>query len=246
MKHRLTLLVTATLTALVWGTTASGEGPKVAAAYAGVEIVSIDPSTRLIVIKNSEGVEETYELDANVAGALDVKAGDRAIVTVRGEPGRKRVSAISKATQGPSAPTARANASPAPRLANEEPGRSDSDMRERFASQVAALSQQARSIDAKWSSFVTSCDAKPTSGKGGGREWFGLWDGRVKADLSSGFCRDLFNQIVSSGEGIKKAMAAAEEVARKTLDAGDLREIRTLNSMDWEGWALPAPAKLEL
>ena len=61
------------------------------------------------------------------------------------------------------------------------------------------------------------------------------------ADLSSGFCRDLFNQIVSPGEGIKKGMAAAEDVARKTLDAGEMRDIRKLNSMDWDGWALSAP-----
>ena len=69
---------------------------------------------------------------------------------------------------------------------------------------------------------------------------------RVRADLSSGFCRDLFNQIVTSGEGIKTAMAAAEDVARKSLAAGDIREICKLNSMDWEGWELPAPDKLEL
>lgn len=241
MNRHWTLLLTA---GLVWGTTAAGETPAVTAAYANVEVVSVDPSTRLVVIKNSKGVEETFELDANVAGTAGIKAGDRAILTVRGEPGRRRVSAISKATDTSGRPPTNASGSPLVRSTNEDPARVE--VRERFANQVAALSLQGQSVDALWSSFVTSCDAKQTSAVDGGRDWFGLWDGRVKSDLSSGFCRDLFNQIVSAGEGVKKGMAAAEEVARKTLDVSELRDIRTLHSMDWEGWTLPAPAKLEL
>jgi hypothetical protein len=116
-------------------------------------------------------------------------------------------------------------------------------MRERFANQVAALSQQARPIDSQWSSFVTACDVKQASSTDGGRDWFGLWDGRAHADLSGGFCRDMFNQIVSAGEGIKKGMSAAEDVARKTLDVGEIHDIRKLNSMDWDGWGLAAPEK---
>jgi hypothetical protein len=50
---------------------------------------------------------------------------------------------------------------------------------------------------------------------------------------------------VTAGEGVKKGMAAAEEGVRKTLDPGEVRDIRTLYSMDWEGWTLPAPAKLQ-
>ena len=67
------------------------------------------------------------------------------------------------------------------------------------ADQVATLSMNARAVDSMWSSFVTACNVKPVANEGGGRDWFGLWDGRVQADYSGGFCRDLFNQIVSAG-----------------------------------------------
>jgi hypothetical protein len=243
MRHRATLVLMACLTVCRWGTAASGDGSAVSGAYANVEVVSVDPSTRLIVIRSSTGAEETFEFDANLAGAEGIKAGDRVIMTVRGEPGRKRVSAISKATPSRAASDAKPDATPVLPAPNEEAARTAT--RERFSSQVADLSQRARPIDGLWSSFSMSCAARPASSAEGGREWFGLWDGRVKADLSSGFCRDLFNQIVTAGEGVKKAMAAAEEGARKTLDPGEVRDIRTLHSMDWEGWTLPAPAKLQ-
>ena len=57
--------------------------------------------------------------------------------------------------------------------------------------------------------------------------------------------RDLFNQIVASGEVIKNGMAAAEAVVRSTLTAGEIRDIRKLSLMDWDGWTLPAPPKRE-
>jgi hypothetical protein len=119
------------------------------------------------------------------------------------------------------------------------------DARDRFAKQVAVISQDARSIDASWAAFVTACDARQPENVSGGRAWFGLWDGRVQADYSGGFCRDLFNQIVSSGEGIKQAMAAAESGILNVLEPGDIRDIRRLHNMNWDGWTLPAPAKRE-
>jgi hypothetical protein len=212
-------------------------------AYANVEVVSIDPVTRLAVIKNSKGTEETFEFDDSVAGAAGMKPGDRVMMTVRGEPGRKRISAITKVTEGSAKVTVTSSSVPASRPQDSDLARGE--VREHFANQVASLSQQARAIDSVWGSFVTSCNAKPASSSEGGRDWFGLWDGRVKGDLSSGFCRDLFNQLITSGEGIKKAMASAEDVARKTMDAGEVRDICRLNSMDWDGWELPAPDKLQ-
>jgi hypothetical protein len=220
---------------------ASGQERAVPPAYANVEVVSIDPSTRLVVIKNSKGAQETFELDDLLAGVPGVKSGDHVMMTVRGEPGRKRISAITKVGASPAPASSNSSAATSPPK-NPDPARDE--MRERYADKVANLSQQARATDVLWSSFVTSCDAKQTSSAEGSRDWFGLWDARVKADLSSGFCRDLFNQIVSSGEGVKKAMGAADDVARKTLEAGEMRDIRKLNSMDWEGWTLPAPDKL--
>ena len=214
--------------------------------YANVEVVSVDAATRLVVIKSANGAKETFDLDDALAGAAGVKAGDRVIMTVRGEPGRRRVSAITKVAAAASTPVTAVEEPVSPALVDAGSDLRRAALHEQFAGQVASLSRQASAIDAVWASFVNACGAKTTSGSDGGRDWFGLWDGRVKADLSSGSCRDLFNQIVTSGEGVKKAMAAAEDVARRGLVAGEVREIRRLYAMDWEGWELPPPAKPEL
>jgi hypothetical protein len=80
----------------------------------------------------------------------------------------------------------------------------------------------------------------------GARGWFVLWEGSIRADLSGGFCRDLFNQIIDLGEPIKTGMmTAAEDVERRTLSLGDIRAIRRQYTMDWDGWALTPPKKLE-
>ena len=244
MSNRGAFLVMAGLALCVNGTPLSGQEPAGPPAYANVEVISVDPVTRIVVVKDSKGAQEHFAFDDGFAGASGLKTGDHVMMTVRGEPGRKRISAITKLMASPV--PAGVSASPPPALRPSSADLARLEMRERFSNQVATLSQQARSVDGVWSSFLTACDVKEASSADGARGWFGLWDGRVKADLSSGFCRDLFNQIISSGEGIKKAMGAAEDVARKTLDAEEVRDIRRLNSMDWGGWALPAPEKLEL
>jgi hypothetical protein len=224
----------------LFGEIASGQGAEAPQPYDGVEVVSINTAKHIVVIRNSKGVQETLDLADGLASSGSVKAGDRVMMTVGDDTGRKRITAITKLV-----------AQPAPGAASQDasiPVSTDAaggvEIRDRFSNQVATAAQQARSIDALWSSFVARCDAKMLSSADGGHDWFGLWDGRVKADLSGGFCRDLFNQIVSSGEAVKKAMAAAEDVARKTLEPGDIRDIRRLNSMDWEGWGMPPPDKL--
>jgi hypothetical protein len=243
MWNRLAFVLAGSLALGVGPAAASGQEAAATPKYQNVEVVSVDPATRLVVIKNSKGAQETLEFDDGLAGPAGVKPGDRVMMTVRGEPGRKRVSAMTKMTGKSGAITTTVTSSTSTDAAYSDLGRVE--IRGQFASQVASLSQQARAIDGVWSSFVTACNAKQASKVDGGRDWFGLWDGRVKADLSGGFCRDLFNQIVTSGEGIKKAMASAEDVARKTMDAGEVRDIRRLNSMDWDGWEIPAPDKLE-
>jgi hypothetical protein len=238
MWKRSTFVFVACLAA---GSAVLGDELQVVAAYANVEVLSIDPSTRLIVIKNSEGRQETFELDATVAGMSGLKVGDRAVLTVRGEPGRMRVSAIAKAAKATS-PEVRPRPSTTRTRGDED--RASVAARDRFTSQVEALSRQAQSIDVQWASFVTSCGVSEMPAVEGSRAWFGIWDSRVKADLSTGFCRDLFNQIVAAGEAVKREMTAAEDDARRHLDAGNIREIRARHSMDWEGWTLPAPARL--
>ncbi len=216
--------------------------------YANVQVVSVDAASRIVVLRSSKGVNESFVLDDLLAGTGGVRAGDRVMVTLRGGPGRKRISAMSVVTVSAVPANMAVTSPPARRPVIADAalkGGAQVEMRDRFATQVKTLSEDARSIDAAWSSFVTSCNVKQPANTGGGRDWFGLWDTRVQADYSSGFCRDLFNQIISSGEGIKKAMAAAEDVALKTLSVGEIRDIRTLHAMNWDGWALPAPPKRE-
>jgi hypothetical protein len=241
--RKMALVLVAGVAVFGSGITASAQEPP-APSYANVEIVSFDPVTRLVVVRTHSGGEETLELSDGYSGLAGLKAGDRVMMTVRAGPGRGRISGMRSAA--PVAPAGlRSGTFPRPQaLIDEDPSRAE--LRDAFAGQVAALSRQARDIDGVWASFATTCGVKLRSNDDGGREWFGLWDGRIQADLSSGFCRDLFNQMVSSGEGIKKAMAAAHDVARRTLDAGEMREILRLNSMEWDGWTLPAPDKLEL
>jgi len=239
MRHRIAFFLASGVMLLLAGSPAWGQAPP---AYANVEVVSIDPLTRHVVIRNSKGAREVLDFDDGLAGLSGITPGDNVMIAMRGEPGRTRITAITKLapTSGPARVSP--GPSPTPLPPSELPR---AEVRARFTEQVATLAQQARPIDGMWSSFVTTCNAKQSSSVTDGRDWFGIWDKRVTADLSNGFCRDLFNQIVRSGESVKKGMAAAEDVARKTLSVGEIRDIKKLNAMDWDGWGLAAPAKLE-
>ena len=222
---------------------ASGVAAQVATetpSYSNVQVVSIDSVRRILVLRTAKGRNESLVFDDLLQSTGGIKAGDRVIVTVRGGPGRRRVSAISLARA--TAPLAQTNESPKIRLAAVT---ERSQMRDAFARQVAEVSQEARSVDASWAAFVTSCNVIKPETTSDGRPWFGLWDGRIQADYSTGLCRDVFNQIVASGEGVKKAMASAESAVKGTLEPGEIRDIRRLNNMNWDGWTLPAPPRRE-
>lgn len=228
----------ALLALAVPGALAQSETPT----YSNAEVISVDMQRRVVVLRTPQGARETLVLD-DLLASTTVKAGDRVIVTMRGDAGRRRVSAMSLMT--PLRAPVMGAATPTPTV---RPGRTDSERAEshaRYSAQVATISRQAQSVDGLWSGFVTACAVKPVSNEGGGRDWFGLWDGRVLADFSGGQCRDLHNQIVNAGEGIKKAMAAAESGIEETLTPGQVRDIRKMHSMNWDGWLLPAPQRRE-
>ena len=240
MMNRISLVFVAGLALWVQvGQTSAQTDP---ARYVNVELVAVDPSRRVVVIKDSRGAQRTLQMDDLLAGAGGMKTGDRVTLTVRGTGANQRVSAISRATIRPASVVVAATSQPP--SVSSTPERAGAQAREGFARQVATLSRDAQSTDGMWASFVTSCGVKPVSANGG-REWFGLWDGRVQADYSNGTCRDLFNQIVTSGEVIKKGMASAEETVRGALTPGEIRDIRKLSLMDWDGWSLPVPPKRE-
>jgi hypothetical protein len=60
-------------------------------------VVSVDPSQRIMVIKNTEGRQQTVELDDQLAGFAGIRAGDQIVLSLRKGPGRDRVMAIEKA-----------------------------------------------------------------------------------------------------------------------------------------------------
>jgi hypothetical protein len=206
------------------------------------DVVSVNAVNRTLVVSIAGGPPQTVELDEAVAGLPDLKAGDRAILTLRKEPGRARVTSLIRAT-GPKVDpgSAAANASPLP----EVPASDAAAAGLVFADRTAALAEDANRVDRTWRSFRDLCEVEVASPYEGAREWFSLWDNQARADLSSGACRDLFDQIVSAGSDVNRSMATAEDVARKSLLPGSIRDIRRRYSMDWDGWGRPAPAKLD-
>jgi hypothetical protein len=208
--------------------------------YTNAVVVSMDKAKRTIVVRNTDGAQQRLDLDEAVTDLGDIRPGDQVIMTVRGDPERPRVTAVSKSVTTPPTKT--------PAIATSAPLPPEEDLsgpRRAFESQVALVAQQAARVDALWGQFVNACDVRQTTGSyDNGREWFALWDGTTtRADLSNGFCRDLYNQIVGLGESVKRSMSGAEETARKDLDAGDMRQIRQRYSMDWDGWDRAAPPR---
>jgi hypothetical protein len=215
-----------------------------AADHVTAEVVSVNIANRTLVVRISGAAAQTVELDDTVAGLGDVKAGDRVILSLRKEPGHAKVTWLARDADrkkdGKDA-AARVTTSATPGV---QP-RDVEALRLGFSERTAALAEQATRVDALWRSFREGCDVKVTGQYEGAREWFSLWDTQAKADLSGGFCRDLFDQIVSAGSDVNKGMASAEDGVRNALQPGAIRDIRRNYSMDWEGWSRPTPTQLE-
>ena len=203
------------------------------------EVVSLDASTRLMVIKTPQGARQTVELDDSVGGMAGIKAGDKVILTLRNEPGRPKVTAIVASKDQPQIETP---TKPKPTLADDSAA---TGPRTAFAARVAALAEDTSQVDTIWGEFQKACDVRSTAKLEGAREWLGIWDGTVRADTSNGFCKDLFNQILTRGTAVNKGMESAEATVKDVLLPGTIREIRQRYSMNWERWGLAAPERLE-
>jgi hypothetical protein len=217
--------------------------------YTTAKVVSIDLQNRMLVLRGSDGKAQTAKLDDNLAGfPVGMRTGDQVIVSMRNEPGLPRISSIVKSVP----PTGRATV-PAPKTPPQTQTQAtpppvvllaaDSPAGRGFDERVAAIALDAHRVDGIWSSFRNSCDVKLTTSYSGSREWTSLWTNSARADLGSGFCRDLFNQIVGLGDSVSRAMAGAEDGVRETLLPGAIREIRVRHSMDFSGWGSPAPER---
>jgi hypothetical protein len=234
--------------------TASGQAPATIAITA--DVLSFENQSRIMVIRGPDGARRRVMLDDVVGGFGSLKAGDRVVLTVREEPGMARASSLFKSNVPRRSTELRTSALPTSGLqadlettdttATPPPnGEFDLSTRSLFSQQVSALAARANAIDLLWGQFRTACDVRTSSRYDDAREWFGLWDGRVAADLSSGFCRDMFNEIVDAGASINASMAAAEESADEVLLPGTMRDIRRRYAMDWEGWSLARPERVE-
>lgn len=225
---------------IAWASAAGLKAEQATSRYTNAELVSINPQTRLVVIKNTTGREEVMKLDDTVTGFEGLRAGDRVILALRAEPGMTRISSIAKSVGRPPSADPPATRAPA------EASKPASPQLDAFAEQVAALAQQADRVDALWDVFRTTCNVTLRSSHADGRDWFSLWDNTAQVDVSSGACRDLFNQVVGRGEAVKGGMVRAEEAARAAnLVPGDLRATRRRYSMEWSGWGGPAPELLK-
>ena len=218
----------------------SDDGPLT---YTNAQVLAVDVNGRTLLIRNAMGVEEKVQLDDNLSGFGDVRAGDQVILTLRTGPGWARVSSIAKSSPEPE-PTVAVSPSPRPPVAPVDDSQVLSS-RQAFGGKVASLAAQADRVDRVWNEFRSACNFKAGNLHEGARGWFAIWEGSIRADLSGGACRDLFNQIVDLGEPIKAGMTAAEDVARQTLSPGDIRKIRRQYALDWEGWALAPPSPKE-
>lgn len=226
--------------ALAHGAIAREDGPST---YTNAQVVSVDATGRTLVIRNAKGLEEKLQLDDNLAGFGDVKAGDRVILTLRTGPGWARVSSIARSRAVPPTRIKAAAASSPPKPVSPVDDSQARAPREAFGAQVASLADQADRVDRVWNEFRSRCN--PTEENSHDRGWFAIWQGSVRADLSGGFCRDLFNQIIDLGEPINAAMTVAEDAARRSLSPGEIREIRRQYRMDWDGWGQTPPKRLE-
>lgn len=215
--------------------------------YTTAKVVSIDIQNRMLVLRKSDGKAQTAKLDDNVAGfPQGIKAGDQVIVSLRSEPGMARVSSIVKSQPGrPAAPAPRPTPQPEATPSPVVLLGADSPAGRAFDERVAAIALDANRVDGLWSSFRNSCDVKTSGSFQGSREWVALWTSQAKADLSNGFCRDLFNQIVGLGDTVSQAMASAEEGVREALLPGAIRDVRVRYSMDFNGWGGRPPERLK-
>jgi hypothetical protein len=210
--------------------------------YTNARLVSVDTRTRVMVVRNNDGKTERMRLGDLVRLPAGLRPGDEMILAVTRAPEMPRVSRVLRSVrQAPGLSAERTVARRSPPDERAAPEDETGAAREALNGQVGALAQQALYLDDLWIGFAEYC--RPTL-RGGSydRNWFSLFESQTQVDLSSGYCRDLYNELVGRGENIKRAMNRAEENAlRAGLYPGEVREARRRHALEWEGWRQPAP-----
>jgi hypothetical protein len=222
--------------------------------YTNVEIVSVDTRNGAIMVRTNEGQARLLKVEPHVS-VDGLRRGDEVIVALRGASGSDRVTRIlrrpgaspdttitARGARGTTSATAVQGTTAATAVMPEDASARQAAL-EAFTNRVAVLADRAVTVDATWSTFANACAATVASPRD--RDWFLLWEpGAVRADLSTGTCRELYNQLIARGEQVKAAMAAAEERAREdAVLPGEMRDIRSRFAMDWDGWDRPSPPR---
>jgi hypothetical protein len=104
-----------------------------------------------------------------------------------------------------------------------------------FETAVARLAAQARSVDAVYARYESSCP--PGAGaEDGSRPWFSMASAAAVGGADAG-CAALLEEIQRLGAPIKAGMMAAHEAARSAwVLPGTLTDIRRRHAMEWSGW----------
>jgi hypothetical protein len=104
-----------------------------------------------------------------------------------------------------------------------------------FEAAVTRLADEARSVDAVYARYESSCPAEAAE-EDGSRGWFGLAGGDAASGAGAG-CAALVEEISHRAAPIKAGMMAAQEAARRAwVLPGTLTDIRRRHAMEWSGW----------
>jgi len=105
-----------------------------------------------------------------------------------------------------------------------------------FESALADAGKRADQMDADWRRFTSDCYEGTIAGKFD-RDWFSLFErDKMRGKIGQG-CNASFADLVKEANEIKRAVAEAEEAARKgNVYPGVRRDLRQRYHLDYSGW----------
>jgi S1-C subfamily serine protease len=105
-----------------------------------------------------------------------------------------------------------------------------------YEKQLKGIAERADQIDDYWDRFRKSCSASAI-GRGGDREWFGVWAQRPDIRTTVPDCSVWLNDIVQMASAVRTAMTTTEEAARRGgVFPGEGRDLRHRYRLEWDGW----------
>lgn len=107
---------------------------------------------------------------------------------------------------------------------------------EKYGATLAAIADKAAELDITWSRYRAACGITAVPA-GQSREWFVLYDAESPVHRAPAGCATALNDIERRVTGVRIAMIAAEEEARKgDVYPGTRRDLRRRYRLDYAGW----------